>query len=365
MENNIDLKDLLEAGVHFGHSRRYWNSRMAPYLYGVRKKVHIINIMKTRALLARAADFLTHVASGQGKILFVGTKRQAQDLIQTQAESVGMPYVNKRWPGGMLTNFKTILQSVERMKNLEVFLQSDDVAGLKKKERLSLERDLAKLKASFGGIRDMPSLPDCVFIIDVGQEQTALKEANKLGIPVVAVVDTNCSPEGVDYVIPGNDDSQKAIELYLSTITGAMSDVVKDLAQRSVTRAVKTKGGSEVTVVEKVAKASETAPAEQATEADEKPKADVSKEQAQAPEKPVKIAKKVAKVSVDQARRAQEKAESGETAAKPASKPAARKKKVDSEAKTAASKAESSKAKAAPKAKKQAASKDDEGKASN
>ena len=250
MEQTINIDQLLEAGVHFGHNRSHWNADMATYLYGTRRNVHIINILKTRVLMAKAAAYLRQVASTNGKVLFVSTKRQARDVIAESAKKLGMYYVNTRWLGGFLTNYKTILKSVKRMKHLEAFLESDEAFALKKKERLSKERDLAKLKASFDGIRDMSTLPDCLFVIDVGQEHIAVREANKLGIPVVAVVDTNCSPKGIDYVIPGNDDSHKAIVLYCDTMVSAMEDVVQKLKREEQTRQVASKTG-EVTVTKK------------------------------------------------------------------------------------------------------------------
>ena len=248
----IDFDELVQAGVQFGHSQRYWNPKMAPYIYGVRRKLHIINLLKTRPLLQKATEVIHNMASFNGKILYVATKRSAQHTIEAEASRAGMPYVNKRWPGGMLTNFKTILQSVKRMKFLEEYIASDEVAGLKKKERLSLERDLTKLKASFNGIRDMTTLPDALFVIDVGQEHIAVKEANKLGIPVIAVVDTNCSPDGINHIIPGNDDSTKAIQLYTRIITDAIADARKNLEEKlAKAEKVKVAGKTTVKVVKK------------------------------------------------------------------------------------------------------------------
>lgn len=308
MSNTIDFNSLLEAGVHFGHGQEYWNSKMAPYLYGVRRKVHIINLLKTRVLLQKAADYAKHIAGGNGKILYVATKRQAQELIASEANRVSMPYVNRRWPGGMLTNFKTILQSVDRMKYLETFLDSEEAQVLKKKERLSLERDLSKLKASFNGIRDMTSLPDCLFVIDVGQEHIAVREANKLGIPVVGVVDTNCSPEGIDYIIPGNDDSHKAIHLYLNVITDAIAPEVNRIKLEEEKRAVVMKG-KEITVVKKKTsgKDAETETQKVESENAQTESKENTQTEASSDATEVKKAKKIVKVSVDQARKALEK----------------------------------------------------------
>ncbi len=325
MNTQVQFSALLEAGVQFGHSQSYWNPEMAPYIYGVRRKLHIINLLKTRPLLQKAINEARQIAAGNGKVLFVATKRPAQEIIQQEAEKAGMPYVNKRWPGGMLTNFKTILQSVKRMKQLEEFLQSDQISGLKKKERLSVERDLSKLKASFNGIRDMGSLPDCLFIIDVGHEHIAVQEANKLGIPVIGVVDTNCSPKGVDHIIPGNDDSQKAIALYASLIASVIKEERDAIAKKVAASKVKVDGKTTVTVVKKAAaevKAEPKAKAEKAT-----PTAtDDAKLEAEQKKKPV--AKKVIKVSAKQMEEAKAKSApkaATKPAAKAAAKPAAKK----------------------------------------
>ena len=287
--------------------------------------------------MAKAAAYLKQVASSNGKVLFVSTKRQAQDVMAQEAKKIGMPYVNKRWPGGMLTNFKTILQSVKRMKHLETFLESDDAFSLKKKERLSKERDLAKLKASFDGIRDMSALPDCLFVIDVGQEHIAVREANKLGIPVVAVVDTNCSPQGVDYVIPGNDDSHKAIVLYCETMVNAMEAVVAKLKKAEETRAVSSKTG-DVTVVKKKAAAVESAEAENSDadsdSASSKPQ-EMKAEKGEAVEEKSASAedttgKKVIRVSAEKVKKVLEKKTAEQTEKKPVVKKAKVAKDVDS-----------------------------------
>lgn len=218
----ITMRQMLEAGVHFGHQTRYWNPKMAPYIFGERNKIHIINLEKTQPLFNEAVNFLGKLASNGGKIMFVGTKRSARDTIKEEAERCKQPYVNHRWLGGMLTNFQTIRQSIKRLKDLEAMDQDNSLARLTKKEVLMLQREREKLERSLGGIKDMNRLPDALFVIDVGYEKIAISEAKKLGIPVVAVVDTNNSPEGIDYVIPGNDDAMRAIQLYISAAADAI-----------------------------------------------------------------------------------------------------------------------------------------------
>jgi small subunit ribosomal protein S2 len=213
---------MLEAGVHFGHQTRFWNPKMAPYIFGERNKIHIINLEKTQPLYAKAATFIKGVAAEGGKVLFVGTKRSARDAVQKEAGRCSMPYVNQRWLDGMLTNFKTIRQSIKRLNELDDMAQSGALDRRGKKEAQMLRREMEKLLRSLGGIREMTALPDALFVIDVGHEQIAIHEARKLGIPVVAVVDTNCSPDGIDYVIPGNDDAMRAILLY----AGGVADSV-------------------------------------------------------------------------------------------------------------------------------------------
>jgi small subunit ribosomal protein S2 len=213
---------MLEAGVHFGHQTRFWNPKMAPFIFGERNKIHIINLEKTQPLYAQAAAFIKSVAAEGGKVLFVGTKRSARDAVQKEAARCNMPYVNQRWLGGMLTNFKTIRQSIKRLNELDDMAQNGSLDRRGKKEAQMLRREMDKLLRSLGGIRDMTALPDALFVIDVGHEEIAIHEARKLGIPVVAVVDTNCSPDGIDYVIPGNDDAMRAILLY----AGGVADSV-------------------------------------------------------------------------------------------------------------------------------------------
>ena len=220
----ISMRQMLEAGVHFGHQTRYWNPEMAPYIFGSRNKIHIINLEKTLPMANNAYAFVKSIVSDGGKVLFVGTKRAARDAIASEAQRSEMPYVNYRWLGGMLTNYKTIRKSVKRLKNLEKMEEEGGFEGLTKKEILGLTRERKKLEKSLGGIKDMGALPDILFIIDVSHEDIAVREARKLGIPVVAIVDTNCSPNFVDYVIPGNDDAIKAIKFYTSYIADAVLD---------------------------------------------------------------------------------------------------------------------------------------------
>ncbi|GGZ55190.1 30S ribosomal protein S2 [Lysobacter xinjiangensis] len=210
----ITMRQMLEAGVHFGHQTRYWNPKMGPYIFGARGKIHIINLEKTVPLFNDAMNFLSGVAQRRGMILFLGTKRSAREAIKEAAELCGMPYMNQRWLGGTLTNFRTVKQSVQRLKELEAAETDGTFQKLVKHEVLGLRRERDKLEASLGGIKEMNRLPDAIFVIDIGHEDIAIKEAKKLGIPVVAVVDTNYDPELVDYAIPGNDDAIRAVQLY-------------------------------------------------------------------------------------------------------------------------------------------------------
>jgi small subunit ribosomal protein S2 len=218
----ITMRRLLQAGVHFGHQTRYWSPKMAPYIFGERNKIHIVNLETTLPMLKEATNYLGTVAAQGGKVLFVGTKRQASKRLRAEALRCGCPYVDHRWLGGMLTNFKTVKNSIARLKDLEQQFESGAVRRLNKKEALTLERERIKLDRTLSGIKDMGGLPDAMFVIDVEEEYIAVAEANKLGIPVVAVVDTNCSVNGVDYVIPGNDDSARAIALYLEAAADAI-----------------------------------------------------------------------------------------------------------------------------------------------
>lgn len=219
---SVSMRQMLEAGVHFGHQTRFWNPKMAEYIFGERNKIHIINLEKTAPLFAEAAAFIKQVVADGGRVLFVGTKRSAREAIQKEATRCDMPYVNQRWLGGMLTNFKTIRQSVKRLADLTEMKANGTLERRGKKEATMLRREMDKLERSLGGIKNMESLPDALFVIDVGHERIAINEAKKLGIPVVAIVDTNCSPDGIDYLVPGNDDAMRAIQLYAS----AMADAV-------------------------------------------------------------------------------------------------------------------------------------------
>jgi len=236
----ITMQDMLEAGVHFGHQTRFWNPKMAPYIYGHRNKIHIINLEQSLPMFLDALRFVRQVAARRGVVLMVGTKRQARETIAAEAQRAGVPYVDQRWLGGMLTNFKTVKTSLKRLKDLKA-RQDTGQESMSKKEQLVFSRELDKLEKDIGGIQDMTALPDAIFVIDVGYHKIAIAEARKLGIPLVAVVDSNHSPEGIDYVIPGNDDSAKAITLYARGVadaiiegrTSAIDDVVKAVATES------------------------------------------------------------------------------------------------------------------------------------
>jgi small subunit ribosomal protein S2 len=216
------MRQMLEAGVHFGHQTRFWNPKMAPYIFGHRNKIHIVNLEKTLVKYNEAMDFVRKLAAKRGTILFVSTKRQAREILAEEARRAGMPFVDERWLGGMLTNFKTVKQSIKRLKELEAMIEDGSIERLSKRDALMTRRELEKLHKSIGGIKDMGGLPDALFVIDVGYHKIAITEAQKLGIPVVAVVDTNHSPEGVDHVIPGNDDSSRAIRLYARGVADAV-----------------------------------------------------------------------------------------------------------------------------------------------
>ncbi len=218
----VSMRQMLEAGVHFGHQTRFWNPKMAPFIFGERNKIHIINLEKTQPLYAEAAQFIRGVVADGGTVLFVGTKRSAREAMQKEAERSGQPFVNQRWLGGMLTNFKTIRQSIKRLGEITELAASGALDKRGKKEATQLRREMEKLERSLGGIKNMEALPDALFVVDVGHEKIAVDEARKLGIPVVAIVDTNCSPDGIDYVIPGNDDAMRAIQLYAAGVADAV-----------------------------------------------------------------------------------------------------------------------------------------------
>ena len=219
---SVTMRQMLEAGVHFGHMTRFWNPKMAPYIFGHRNKIHIINLEKTLAMYQDAIKYARQLSANKGNILFVGTKRQARDIVREEALRCGSPYVDQRWLGGMLTNFKTMKLSVKRLHDMEAMTQDGTLDKLTKKEALDIQRELEKLNRSLGGIKDMKGIPDAMFVIDVGYHKGAITEAKKLGIPVVGVVDTNHDPSGVDYVIPGNDDSSQAIRLYARGMADAI-----------------------------------------------------------------------------------------------------------------------------------------------
>jgi small subunit ribosomal protein S2 len=219
---SVNMRQMLEAGVHFGHQTRYWNPKMAPYIFGHRNNIHIINLEKTLPLYEEAMSYVRKLVANRGTILFVGTKRQAREIVAEEATRAGMPHVSHRWLGGMLTNFKTVKQSVKRLNELQTMLDSGAMERLSKKEALMLSRERDKLNRSLGGIKDMSALPDALFVIDVGYQKIAITEASKLGIPVVGVVDSNNNPDGVQYVIPGNDDSSRAVRLYARGVADAV-----------------------------------------------------------------------------------------------------------------------------------------------
>ncbi len=221
---NVSMRDMLKAGVHFGHRTRYWNPKMAEYIFGARNQIHIINLEKTLPLYHEALNYISQIAANKSRILFVGTKRAAQGIIREQAARCGMPYVDHRWLGGMLTNYKTVRQSIRRLKDLEKMAENGSFDRMIKKEALKLSKELEKLQRGLGGIKNMGGLPDMLFVIDVDNEKIAVREANRLGIPVVGIVDTNSSPDGIDYIIPGNDDSMSAIELYLKNAADVILD---------------------------------------------------------------------------------------------------------------------------------------------
>ncbi len=219
---SVTMRQMLEAGVHFGHQTRFWNPKMAPYIYGHRNKIHIINLENTLIMYQEAMKYVRQLSANKGIILFVGTKRQARDIVREEASRCGSPYVDQRWLGGMLTNFKTIKQSIKRLQDMETMVQDGTLDKLVKKEALDLQRELDKLNSSLGGIKDMKGLPDALFVIDVGYQKGAITEARKLGIPVIGVVDTNHNPDGLEYIIPGNDDSSRAIRLYARGVADAI-----------------------------------------------------------------------------------------------------------------------------------------------
>jgi len=248
---SVTMRQMLEAGVHFGHQTRFWNPKMAPYIFGHRNKIHIINLEKSLPLFQDATKFVRQLAANRGTILFVGTKRQARETVAGEAQRAGMPWVDQRWLGGMLTNFKTVKTSIKRLKDMKA-QQEAGLESMSKKEQLMFSREMSKLEKDIGGIQDMNNLPDAIFVIDVGFHKIAVAEAKKLGIPLVGVVDSNHSPEGIDYVIPGNDDSSKAVTLYARGIADAVlegkanaaTDVVRAVSEGSSDEFVEVQEGA-------------------------------------------------------------------------------------------------------------------------
>ena len=238
----VTMRQMLEAGVHFGHQTRFWNPKMAPYIFGHRNKIHIVNLEKTVVMFNDALKFVSKVAAKKGTILFVATKRQAREIIREEALRCGSPFVDHRWLGGMLTNFKTVQQSIKRLKELQGMIEDGSIEKVSKKEGLMFRRELEKLERSLGGFKDLQGLPDAIFVIDVGYQKGAVTEAQKLGIPVIGIVDTNHSPLGVDYVVPGNDDSSQAIRLYARGVADAilegreqsLNELTEQLAETAV-----------------------------------------------------------------------------------------------------------------------------------
>jgi small subunit ribosomal protein S2 len=243
---SVTMREMLEAGVHFGHQTRYWNPKMAPFIFGHRNKIHIVNLEKTMEMYQDAMKFIRQLASNKGTVMFVGTKRQAREIVREEAQRAACPYVDYRWLGGMLTNYKTVKQSIQRLRDMETMREDGSIEKLSKKEALEFDREIEKLDRSLGGIKGMTGLPDAIFIIDVGYQKGAVSEANKLGIPVIGVVDTNHSPDGVDYVIPGNDDSSRAIKLYARGV----ADAVLEGRANSIKEIVKADGDEFVEVDE-------------------------------------------------------------------------------------------------------------------
>ncbi len=248
---SVTMREMLEAGVHFGHQTRFWNPKMAPYIFGHRNKIHIINLEKSLPMFQEAQKFAKQLAANRGTILMVGTKRQARELVAAEAQRAGVPYVDQRWLGGMLTNFKTVKTSIKRLKDMKAQLEGG-LDSLSKKEQLTFTREIEKLERDIGGIQDMTALPDAIFIIDVGFHKIAVAEAKKLGIPLIGVVDSNHSPEGIDYVIPGNDDSAKAVTLYARGIADAIIEGRAN-AVNDVVKAVAKEGSDEFVEVEETA----------------------------------------------------------------------------------------------------------------
>lgn len=275
MSTTLTMRQLLEAGVHFGHNKRYWNPAMKPYIFGERQKIHIINLEKTLPMLRQALDFIAKTAANRGRVLFVGTKFPAREVLREAAKKCDMPYVDYRWLGGMLTNYKTIRQSIRRLKDIEAMKETKPYAALTKKERLSIQREHDKLEGTLSGIKAMGGLPDALFVIDAKEEAIAIQEANKLGIPVVAVVDTNTNPAGVDYVIPGNDDAIRAIAYYCNLVADVIVAERASLKPTEQERITKRTATATKRVVKKAP--APAADAEKSPATDAEPKAAVKK----------------------------------------------------------------------------------------
>ncbi len=335
---DVTMRQMLEAGVHFGHQTRFWNPKMAPFIFGERNKIHIINLEKSLPMAREACAFVKATVADGGKVLFVGTKRAARESIRNHADRAGMPFVSYRWLGGMLTNYKTIRQSVKRLVALESMAEEGGFEGLTKKEILGLNREREKLERSLGGIKDMTGLPDVLFVVDVDHEDIAVKEARKLGIPVLAVVDTNCSPDGIDYIIPGNDDAMRAIELYSSMVADAVLDGKASLPEVALgedefveldeegnvkkTTGRKKKAGKKATVKKKAPAKKAAAPKDEPveeTKAEQEPKQD----EAAAAEDAKAEAEPEAKADADEAPAVEEKAQAAEDKTEPAAEEAA------------------------------------------
>ena len=284
--SDVSMRQMLEAGVHFGHQTRFWNPKMAPFIFGDRNKIHILNLEKTLPMYDDAMNFISKLVSNRGRIMFVGTKRAAQKVVSEEAGRCGMPYVDHRWLGGMLTNFKTVKNSIKRLKELEAMESEGRFAQFSKKETLTMTREMIKLDRSLGGIKNMNGLPDALFVIDVGHEKIAIAEANKLGIPVIGVVDSNNSPDNVDYIIPGNDDAIRAITLYAQGVSRAILLGQESLAKnpgvaaedKPAAKAAKKKTAKKKTVAKKAA------PKTDEPKAEAKPKAEVKADKTAASE---------------------------------------------------------------------------------
>jgi len=385
---DVTMRQMLEAGVHFGHQTRYWNPKMAPFIFGERNKIHIINLEKSLPLAREASAFVKATIADGGKVLFVGTKRAARDSVRDHAIRCEMPFVSQRWLGGMLTNYKTIRQSVKRLVMLEEMAEEGSFDGLTKKEILGLTREREKLDKSLGGIKAMKSLPDVLFVVDVEHEDIAVREARKLGIPVVAVVDTNCSPDGVDYIVPGNDDAMRAIELYAALIADAVIEGRASLPEvtlgedefieldaegkvkKSTGRKKKAgkkaagKPGRKAVVKTKVsvvktgdAKVAEDKKAEPGKDAAEEPKAAEPKAEEPKAEKPKAAEPKAAEPKAEEPKAEKPKAEEPKVAAADVESPAVEDKPAAAEAKPAKKKAKKVAKKAAKKTAKKAAKK--------